>query len=60
MKIAVEPFLYSALLRIVGRLRDSHLLPSAVVPLCMSSMRFGVMKENAGSLLFFRSLARCE
>jgi len=24
----------------------------------MSSMRFGVMKENAGSLLFFRSLAR--
>jgi hypothetical protein len=60
MKIAVEPFLYSALLRIVGRLRDSHVLPSAVVPLCMSSMRFGVMKENAGSLFFFRSPARWE
>jgi LmbE family N-acetylglucosaminyl deacetylase len=29
MKTAVEPFLYAALLKIVGRLRDSHLSPSA-------------------------------
>src|SRR5215467_9456329 len=45
MNTAVEPLVYSGLFRIVGRLADSQLSPSATVPLCMSSIRFGVMNE---------------
>ena len=48
------------LFRIVGSLAASQLLPSAIVPSCMSWTRFGVMNENAGSLLLARSLASCE
>src|SRR6516225_681301 len=59
MNTAVEPLVYSGLFRIVGRLADSHLSPSATVPSCMSSIRFGVTKENAGSLPADRSLASC-
>src|SRR5690349_15462642 len=50
MNTAVEPSVYSWLRRIVGRLPASHLLPSATVPSCMSSIRFVVTKENAGRL----------
>src|SRR5215472_6122207 len=60
MNTAVEPPVYSELFRIVGRLADSHLSPSATVPSCMSSIRFGVMKENAGSAFAARSLASRE
>src|SRR5215475_15103133 len=57
MNTAVEPLVYSGLFKIVGRLAGSHLLPSATVPSCISSIRFGVTKENAGSLPADRSLA---
>ena len=60
MKMTVEPCRYPALLRMAGRALDSHLLPSATVPLFMSSIRFGVMKEKAGSWLCARSLASRE
>src|SRR5262245_18123727 len=51
------PLVYSGLCKIAGRLASSHLSPSATVPSCMSSIRFGVTKENAGSLPADRSLA---
>src|SRR5262249_15005338 len=57
MNTAVEPLVYSGLFKIVGRLAASQLSPSATVPSCMSSIRFGVTKENAGSLPADRSLA---
>src|SRR5215471_4403762 len=57
MNTAVEPLAYWALCKIVGRLAASHVSPSATVPLCMSSIRFGVTKENAGSLPADRLLA---
>src|SRR5215831_271210 len=57
MKTAVLPLVYAELFRIVGRLLDSHVSPWLMVPSCMSSMRFGVTNENAGSVLFARSVA---
>src|SRR5215472_4178892 len=59
MKTAVLPLVYSGLFRMVGRLLESQVSPSAIVPSCMSSIRFGVMNENAGSVLLDRSLASC-
>src|SRR5215472_534251 len=56
---AVLPLVYSELFRIVGRLADSHASPWAMVPSCMSSIRFGVMNENAGRALLARSVASC-
>jgi hypothetical protein len=55
MNTAVLPLVYSGLLRMVGRLLDSHESPSATVPSCMSSITFGVMNENAGRVLSARS-----
>src|SRR5215467_9512100 len=60
MNTAVLPLVYSGLFRIVGRLLASHVSPSAMVPSCMSSIRFGVTKEKAGSELLDRSVASCE
>src|SRR5215469_3397705 len=57
MNTAVLLLVYSGLVRIVGRLFASHVSPSWMVPSCMSSIRFGVMKENAGSALLVRSVA---
>src|SRR6516165_7070342 len=56
---AVEPLAYSELPRIFGRLADSQETPCAIVPSCMSSIRFGVMKEKAGSVLLARSVDSC-
>jgi hypothetical protein len=56
-KTAVLPLWYSELLKIVGKLLASHVSPWAMVPSCMSSIRFGVTNENAGRLLLARSLA---
>src|SRR5215471_16837662 len=57
MNTTVEPLVYSGLVRIVGRLAASHLSPTGTLLLCMSSIRFGVTKENAGSLPADRSRA---
>src|SRR5258708_543793 len=57
MNTAVVPLWYSGLFRIVGRLAASHVSPSAMVPSCMSSIRLGVMNENAGRALPARSAA---
>ena len=54
-KTAVLPDAYPGLARIAGRLLLSHESPWAIVPSCMSSMRFGVTNEKAGSALSARS-----
>src|SRR5215469_1642600 len=59
MNTAVLPLWYSALLKMVGRLLASQLSPSWMVPSCMSSIRFGVTNENAGSALAARSELSC-
>ena len=42
-----------------GRLSESQVSPSAIVPSCMSSIRLGVTNEKAGSVPPERSDASC-